>query len=141
MNTQSNLLRNSLKANGIFSTLSGTGFIIAANPIAEFIGLDYPLIITTIGISLLIFAVGLFLNAFRETINTQEAKIAIALDIGWVLGSAIIIPLSILNTNGNWATAIIADIVLILAIMQFIGVRRLLKSQLHSTPRSPQAPA
>lgn len=130
MNTESNLLRNSLKANGIFSSLFGTTFIIVVNPIAEFIGLDYPFIVTAIVVSLLLFPIGLILNEFRETISTPEAKIAITLDVAWVLGSAIVIPLSILNTNGNWATAIIADIVLLLATMQFIGIRRLPNTQI-----------
>ena len=123
--TQSQLLRRALRGNGLFSTVSGFGFLLGAKPIAAFIGLEYPLIIAGIGVSLLVFAVGLFLNASRIRIDALEAKIAVVLDLGWVLGTSVVLALGILNTSGNWTAAIIADIVLVFAILQAVGVQRL----------------
>jgi hypothetical protein len=122
---ESNLLRSALIGNGIFSTVSGTAFIIGAKPLAAFAGIDTPWIIIGIGVSLLFFAVGLIRNARREHIHKGEATMAIAMDFLWVFGSAIIIALGILSTGGNWGTAIVADIVLIFAVIQSVGLRRL----------------
>ena len=119
------LLRNALKGNGVFSTLSGIAFIAAAGPIADRIGLAYPWVLMVIGASLLIFAVGLFRNATATDLNLLEARIAVALDFAWVLGSVVVVALGILSTTGNWGVAIVADIVLVFAIAQAIGVRRI----------------
>jgi hypothetical protein len=49
------------------------------------------------------------------------------LDALWVSGSVIILftDLVPLTTVGYWAVAIVADIVAVLAILQYIGLRRL----------------
>ena len=122
---QSNLLRNALKGNGVFSTVSGISFLVMAKPIATFLGINSPWIIVAVGVSLLFFAVGLFRNAFSQNINRFEARLAITLDFLWVVGSAAAILLGVLSTGGNWGTAIIADIVLVFAILQTVGLRKL----------------
>lgn len=122
---ESKLLRAALKGNGTFSCVCGIAFIAAAKPIAEFIGIDYPWIIAAVGASLLTFSCALFINAFRADVNILEARIAITLDFLWVVGSGILIALGILNTGGNWGTAVVADVVLFFAIVQYVGLRRL----------------
>lgn len=125
-NTRSErLLRIALKSNGFFSTVTGIAFIVAAGPIAERIGLDYPWLLIAIGVSLLIFAFGLFRNAMAASVDLLEARIAVALDFAWVLGSVVVVALGVLSTTGNWSVAIVADIVLVFAIAQAIGVRRI----------------
>ena len=125
-NTRSEqLLRTALKSNGVFSTVTGMAFIVAAGPIAERIGLDYPWLLMVIGASLLIFAFGLFRNAMAASVDLLEARIAVALDFAWVLGSVVVVALGVLSTTGNWGVAIVADIVLVFAIAQAIGVRRI----------------
>ena len=119
------LLRRALRANGIFSITSGIAFILAARPIANLIGIDYPMLIAGIGVSLAFFSVALFYNAARSEVSRIEAGLAVAGDLAWVAGSGIVIALGILTTSGNWAVALIADIVLLFAIFQFIGLRRL----------------
>ena len=122
---QGQLLRRALRANGIFSATSGIAFVLAARPIANLIGIDYPMLITGIGVSLALFAVALFYNAARIEVNRLEAMLAVTGDLAWVVGSGIVIALGILTTSGNWAVALIADIVLLFAIFQFVGLRRL----------------
>ena len=119
------LLRRALRANGTFSIMSGIAFILAARPIANLIGIDYPVVIAGIGLSLAFFAVALFFNAARSEVSRIEAALAVAGDLAWVAGSGVVIALGILTTSGNWAVALIADIVLLFAIFQFVGLRRL----------------
>ncbi len=71
------------------------------------------------------FSCALFINTFRADVNILEARIAITLDFLWVVGSGILIALGILNTGGNWCTAVVADVVLFFAIVQYVGLRRL----------------
>jgi hypothetical protein len=118
------LLRRALIGNGTFSTISGIGFIAAAKPIASFIAIDAWWMVLATGVSLLGFAVGLFMNALRPDVNLVEARIAIALDFLWVIGSGIVIALGILSSGGNWGMAIVADVVLVFAVLQTVGLRR-----------------
>ncbi len=118
------LLRRALLGNACFSTLSGIAFIVASRPLSEFVGLAQPWILIGIGVSLLVFAVGLFQNARRDVVNRAEALVAVVLDVGWVLGTAVVMAAGVLNTAGNWIVAIIADIVLVFAILQAVGLRR-----------------
>ena len=120
----SRLLRRSLMGNGIFSVTSGVLFVAAAKPIASLLGIDMPILVVGVGISLIVFAVGLFRNAFRENLSQTEALLAIVLDFSWVIGSAVLIALGVLSTSGNWAVAALADVVLVFAVFQTVGLRR-----------------
>ncbi|MGH7455699.1 MAG: hypothetical protein ACRENG_30365, partial [bacterium] len=62
-------------------------------------------------------------------IKLQEAWLAVVLDAAWVIGSAILIFAGTLSTTGNWLVAIVADIVLLFAVLQFFGIRRLQQQQ------------
>ena len=119
------LLRRALRANGIFSLISGMAFLFAARPIANLIGIDYPVVIAGIGISLIFFAGALFYNAARKEVSRIEATLAVAGDFAWVAGSVVVVALGILTPSGNWGVAAIADIVLFFAIFQFVGIRHL----------------
>jgi len=52
-------------------------------------------------------------------------------DLLWVVGSAVLIFTNLVpfTTNGKWAIAIVADIVLAFAIVQFVGVRKARKAR------------
>jgi hypothetical protein len=111
-------------ANAVFSGLSGLVFVFAAGPIARNIGLDEQSSLVIVGGLLLVFALGLAHNARRTVVNLVETRVAIAMDGLWVVGSAVLLFASLLNTTGIWAAAILADFVLAFAICQFIGLRR-----------------
>ena len=125
-------LRRSLLANAAFSAVSGLVFIFAAGSIADRTGLDDPLTLIIVGIFLVFYAVGLAVNALRPIVNLIEARVAIALDIVWVISSAVLIIIGFLNMTGNWAAGILADLVLVFAICQFIGLRRVRRARLAS---------
>lgn len=119
------LLRMSLRSNAIFSAISGTVFVTAAGPLSRWIGLHQPALIGAIGVSLIVFAVSLIVASRREAMNLAEAWTAVLLDTAWIIGSGIVILTGVLSTQGNWAVAVIADIVLVFAMLQYMGIRRL----------------
>ncbi len=129
-------LRYALRGNGIFSSISGALFTLASAGVADFLGIADTSIfgmfsgttfILIIGISLLVFAGGLFFNAASKSIDRTLAQTAVLMDIGWVVASAIILLTGVLplTTTGSWAILIVADIVLIFAGLQYYGLRRM----------------
>ena len=115
-----------LQADGIFSGLSGLVLILDAGPIATFLGIDAPWILTALGVGLVIYAIDLFWIASRESIDNRFATAAIVMDGLWILGSILLlvtdwVPFTV---AGKWAIGIVADLVATFAILKFIGLRR-----------------
>ena len=130
------LLRRALRGNGLFSAFSGLLFVLASAPVAAFLGIEEASIlglfdggafIFIVGSGLLGFAGSLFLNALRDEIDRVQAALAIVMDIGWVVFSAIVLITGALpfSTAGGWAVLIVADGVTVFAILQVVGLRRM----------------
>jgi hypothetical protein len=66
------------------------------------------------------------LAARSEPVNTGIARFAVYADLAWVVGSAVLIFANLVpfTTAGKWTIAIIADVVLVFAILQYVGLRR-----------------
>lgn len=122
----SSLLRNALYGNSIFCATSGLAFTLFSDPIASFLGLSSSWIMLVLGIGLLLYGIEVFMFAKKEDISTGFAKFVIGADIAWVLGSALLIFTNLVafTSPGKWAIAIIADIVLVFAVVQYTGLRR-----------------
>jgi len=125
MNDRQSLLRNSLRANAAFSTLSGLTFLLGASAVAEAIGLGDARIVAGTGVQLLGFAALLLFIASRETLHLPTALLIVAADLAWVIGTVPVVALDLLNRKGAIAAVGIADVVLILAVLQYLGVRRI----------------
>jgi hypothetical protein len=119
------VLRRALQVDGLFSFLSGIVLILGANYLAGLLGLQSTAILIVIGVSLLLYATGLFINVRRAIINRNEAIAAALLNFGWVAGSAVVIALGVLTTTGNWLVAIVAEVVLLFGILQVYGLRKM----------------
>ena len=128
---RSSLLRRTLQANMLFSALSGTLFIADARPIGQLVGIDIPWLYAVIGVGLLGYAVMLYSAARAEPINPQAAMAFVVMDALWVVGSVVLIEVAWpqLTTAGVWAIAIVADIVAVFAVAQFVGARQLQADQ------------
>lgn len=120
------LLRRALLGNAAFSGLSGLLFTLDARPIAKFLGLENPMILTIMGLVLLAYAPFLVWLANRKPIPRWLAWMVIELDVLWIIGSAVLIftDLVPLTGPGKWAIAIVADVVAVFAIVQYLGLRR-----------------
>ncbi len=122
----SSLLKNALYGNSAFSFTSGLAFILFSKAIAGFLGLSASWIILALGAGLILYGWQIFSAAKAEPINRSVATLAVYADLFWVLLSAVLIFVNLVpfTTAGKWAIAIIADIVLVFAILQFVGLRR-----------------
>jgi len=75
---------------------------------------------------LIVYGVEIYLGARAEPVHMGIAKFAVYADLAWVLGSAVLVFANLVpfTTAGKWAIAIIADVVLVFAILQYVGLRR-----------------
>lgn len=124
------LLKTSLYADTIFTAVSGLGLVIFNATITNFLGWSIAWIVPTLGIVFMLFAVYLFMAAKASPPNTFIVKTIIAVAVLWVVESAVLLflpatnPLA-LSTGGKWSAVILADIVFLFGLTQFLGLRRL----------------
>ncbi len=123
----SNLLRYALWGNTLFSGVSGLVTLVAGEQLGTLMGIEETAVFTILGIGLITFALTIAWFASRPTIDKRFARIVIILDVIWVIDSLAILLVGWppLTTTGKWIVAIIADIVAVFAIVQYIGWRRL----------------
>jgi hypothetical protein len=129
-------LRRAFYANAAFSLISGLLFALMPARIAAYMGIAETRVfnilsgasfIQELGIGVIMFGVVVGFIATRRHIS-KAAGIAIFIaDCGWVLGSiALIVTKALpLSTGGFWGVLVIGDIVLALAVWEFIGIRRM----------------
>lgn len=130
--TTTNLLRRALQGNAAFSTVSGLAFIFAAKPLAAFLGPVPPAALVGTGLGLLAFAAGLLRNSLRTDISRVEAWLAVAGDLLWVVGSGTAVMSANvlgLTRGGTWAVVLVADVVLLFAVLQYLGLRKLRRAE------------
>ncbi len=130
MNTMNNtdstrFLRQSLRGNALFSTLSGLTFLVASAAIAEFLGGLPSMLVAAVGGQLLLFAGVLVWLASRPEISRQMVIGVIVADILWVVGTIVIVYAELFTRDGAALAIVLAGVVLLLAVLQSIGVRRM----------------
>ena len=135
MNASSDrLLRRTLWGNAVFSIVSGAVLAIFAGPFADIaahgaisvMGLDLALVFGLLGLGVIAFGALCAWVASRETMPEGWARLIFAGDLAWVAGSVLVLALP-----AAWTTAGIAGIVVValivadLAILEYLGLRRL----------------
>ncbi len=135
MNASSDrLLRRTLCGNAVFSVISGAVLAIFAGPFAraaahapvEVAGLDLSLVLELLGLGVIAFGALCAWVASRPTLPQGLARLIFAADLAWVAGSLLVLALP-----AAWTTAGIAGIVVValivadLAILEYLGLRRL----------------
>ena len=123
------LLRNSLIGNALFSMLSALAILAFTGWLAHFLGLRDHIFLTVLAISLAGYAVILLINARKPKIKISDAWMAVILDAIWVIGSYALIFVVPFSFGGKWLIAAVAEIVLVFAILQSFGIRRVRKSE------------
>jgi hypothetical protein len=122
-------LRRTLQGNALFSTASGLLFLFGREAVAALLGLSSAAasVIAVLSIGLFVWAGLTLWVSTRTPIQRYQVFAIIGGDLLWVIGSILLLlggwlPLS---TAGMWAVGIVADIVALFAILQFIGWRRM----------------
>lgn len=125
----SSLLKRALLVDSALSFLGGGAFLLFSKAIASSFGLSGSWIILLVGVIAIVYGIEVYLAARAEPVKTGVAKFAAYGNLAWVLGSAILIfaNLAPFTAAGKWTLALIADAVLVLAIFQLLGLRRLTK--------------
>jgi hypothetical protein len=119
------MLRTTLVTNGISTALCGLVLLIAPGPLAPLLGVPRPGILAAVGAGLLLYAAGLFLTAAQLPISPAAAWTAIVMDVGWVIGSVVLLEIGMLTPIGSGLVSLVAVVVLVFAALQYRGVRRL----------------
>ena len=124
--TQSYLLRRALKANAIFTSLSGLALLLLSDPIGGLLGYSNAIFYQILGIGFIAFAGYVYYLSQREEVDVKGSYGIVLADGLWVIGSVIVLlAFPAMPVAGKWAVGFIAEIVLIFAILEFIGVRRI----------------
>jgi ribosome-associated toxin RatA of RatAB toxin-antitoxin module len=123
--SSNNLLKVALLANAFFSGLSGLVFVIAAAPLSDFMDLRVEYLVI-VGLGLLPYALMLTVAARQTPISLAQVEVFIVMDVLWVLGSIFILAVDLFNlsTGGQWLVLGLADVVLVMAVLQYLGLRR-----------------
>ncbi|MDO6472034.1 hypothetical protein [Maribacter sp. 1_MG-2023] len=113
-----NKLQNALKANAIFSSISGILLIIFNSKIAALFGTGNTTIFWVVGLVLLYFTITIWYEIKKQ--RRLAVLWIIIQDILWVVASLMIIVLNpfVITSTGNLIIGIIAVIVLFMAINQ-----------------------
>ncbi|MZR31996.1 hypothetical protein [Sneathiella litorea] len=126
MSVKSYLLRNTLLINAGTSLLTGGVALAFADPLARWTGIA-PWILYTLGVGLVLFAADVAWTGTQKNINPLFARLIIAADVAWVVGSGLSLHLfqDRLTTEGSWVVEILAIAVAVLAVLQTVGLKRL----------------
>jgi hypothetical protein len=126
------LLRKALAANAVFSVVSGVAILFANRWLANFLGLSGKVSLIVLGVSLIAYAGVLWQNARRRIIEVADAWTAVILDAVWVVGSYVLIAVVPFSVSGKWAIALVAEVVMAFAVLQWLGIRRMRKSEQYA---------
>ena len=119
-------LKNALRANAIFSVLSGLFIVFGHDLVLQWLGLS-DINIMVIGVGLVFFAVYLIWMAVQKGIPRSMVSGVIAGDWAWVVGSVVLVVLKsgIFSTFGLFLVLDAALVVMIFAIWQQRGLVRI----------------
>lgn len=123
----SSLLRSAMRANAIFSSTSGAVMLLFSSALAQLVGIQPPAIFIVLGVVLIGYAISLTWATSRPELDVRFGWTTVVLDVAWVAGSLVLLLTDLLplTTAGKWIIAILADVVLVFAVVQAIGIRRL----------------
>ena len=123
---RSNLLRYAVRGDAIITAATGAICLADAQPLATFLGIQPPLALQILGAVLVLYGAFLFYTAAQTQLNRRIATAAIALDLIWLIDSAILLVAGWLplTSAGMWTIGLIAVAVAIVAELKFVGLRR-----------------
>lgn len=121
------LLRSTLYGNVAFTVVCLTSFLLAAQSIANFMGITYQWLFYLLGVGFIPFAAFVFWTASKQPINGRLVQTVIMMDVTWVVVSYLflIFAWTDLTVGGRWFVFLQAEAVSIFAFFQYTGLRRI----------------
>ena len=120
------LLRKGLLANAAFSGLSGLILLLFSSPLTVLLGAVPRGALLVVGGVLLLYSVDLWRTSQATPMPRGRIVYFIVMDVLWVVGSVLLVwgvALSF-TTAGRWVVLMVADVVAVFAIVQYVGLRR-----------------
>ena len=122
------LLKKALAGNAVFSVVSGVAILFANRWLVKFLGLPEDVSLAILGVGLIVYAAILWFNARRPKIKITDAWIAVVMDAVWVIASYVLIFVVPFSVGGKWVVALVAELVLAFAVVQWLGIRKIRKA-------------
>jgi hypothetical protein len=125
----SSLLKNALFVDSVFSFISGIAALLFSKAIVGFLGVSTSWVIPVFGMIAIIYSVGIYLAARAKPVHMGLARFATYGNLIGFVAVALLIFANLVpfTTAGKWTMAVVADIALILSLLQYVGLRRLAK--------------
>ena len=120
------LLRKALLANAGFSLLSAVIIVGWQHQLVRLLGIPPRFNPMSLAFALAVFAIWLLVCAVRKQIKPLDARLAVGMDLAWVIASLPVVAFTDLTGPGKLVVGIVATIVLYFAVSQWIGIRRIL---------------
>ena len=124
------LLKKALTGNAVFSAVSGVAILLANRWLVRFLGLPEKVSLAILGAVLIIYSALLLFGARRPNIKITDGWVAVIMDVTWVVGSYALLFIVPFSIGGKWAIALVAELVLAFAVLQWFGIRRIRKTEL-----------
>lgn len=122
------MLRKALMGNALFSTVSGLIILFGQSWVLGILGLSN-IKLYVLGVALIVFAATLVINARKQRLKISDAWIAVLMDLAWVISSSVLIFTVPFSVEGKWVVGAVAELVLLFAVLQFVGLRRIQKAE------------
>src|SRR5258707_4463030 len=120
------LLRKALLANAGFSLLSAMIIVGWQHQLVRLLGIAQRFNPISLAFALTLFAIWLLVCAVRNQIKLLDARLAVGMDLAWVIASLFVVAFADLTGPGKLVVGIVATIVLCFAAGKWIGIRRIL---------------
>lgn len=120
------LLRKALLANAGFSLLSAVIIVGWQHQLVRLLGIPPRFNPISLAFALALFSIWLLVCAVRNQIKLLDARLAVGMDLTWVIASLPVVAFTDLTGPGKLVVGIVATIVLSFAMSQWIGIRRIL---------------
>lgn len=120
------LLRKALLANAGFSLLSAVIIVGWQHQLVRLLGIPPRFNPISLAFALALFAIWLLVCALRNQIKLLAARLAVGMDLAWVIASLPVVAFTDLTGPGKLVVGIVATIVLSFAVSQWIGIGRIL---------------
>lgn len=129
------LLRTALRTNAAFSGLTALVVALAADPVGDALGSVSPGVLHLVAGGLGLFTADLAHQLFAERLNPFRALGATVGDLLWVAGSAgiLIVRPDVLSRTGVVVVGAVAALVLAIAGLQLLGLRRFARNRRGET--------